>query len=926
MLTVRDQRRGRSKSPGGRERSTSRDHRDHSRDTRAKSPPRKENKKSTRKHSDSESGEDHRRSREKKSSKKYYDSDSDDRKSKPKKSSKKYSDSGSEESDRRQRKSTTKKYYDSDSDGRGKSHKVEKRASRRHGPEESESDHPKEKGKKSKKYYESDSSEGSPKHRHSHAPDPPKEKPKEKHYDYEDGRHQGYPQPPQYLYAQPGQYPQAAPAGPPQTRHMSYADPRHEQWREQWAAVPESERPGFEPLPSAVPTNPPYSAPGAFPTGPHTDVLDHQRIHSISSPGGGNYVQPAPYQYAQVDPNIRYKPRAEKTYVQKPEQNYGIPPYSQTAHPQYVEVKPGTGKNERREKKYRDGDPPSKKELASRLGRLSVATGAGAGAGLLVAGASHGDGGGRPPASPLLEAYHGTYQSISPMPSPMMLAKTKHSDSDSSDLSDLDLSSKRSKSSKKSSHKSKDKDKDLVEVVTRKHRPSNASTAGPEIIMATPRTPKRVSFYDPVPDALKIAAALAGTHHAPQTRPLINILPTLSTEDILALRAEYKNHAKASGKGINMAKHIKMRVPGNLGKATYATALGRWESEAYWANSWYQSGGSRRELLIESLMGRSNSDVREIKNCFRDKRYADDLEKCMRAELKADKFRVAILLALEETRMADSAAMDVELIAQDVRDLYRALTSRDGGETAMIHIIVLRSDAHLREVLRAFENRYKMNFAREMIDKSRNLVGETLAHILNGALNRPMRDALLLHQAIAETGPGKERAELLISRAVRLHWEPRHMEKVKKVYAERYGIEVGEALVEEVWAGMKTVEGREWVEFVAGCLGEDLDDYMGGGGGYRDRKGSDGGGGGGGIDDRDARHRRPSGAKEYRREAGYDVEESRRPTANKEYRAERGGYDVPVEERSTRRPSAARELAHGHSGRGAYNIEERRPR
>jgi hypothetical protein len=73
-----------------------------------------------------------------------------------------------------------------------------------------------------------------------------------------------------------------------------------------------------------------------------------------------------------------------------------------------------------------------------------------------------------------------------------------------------------------------------------------------------------------------------------------------------------------------------MRIPGNLGKACYATALGRWESEAYWANSWYQGGASRRELLIESLMGRSNSDIREIKNCFKDKKYNDDLEKCIR--------------------------------------------------------------------------------------------------------------------------------------------------------------------------------------------------------------------------------------------------------------------------------------------------------
>ena len=63
--------------------------------------------------------------------------------------------------------------------------------------------------------------------------------------------------------------------------------------------------------------------------------------------------------------------------------------------------------------------------------------------------------------------------------------------------------------------------------------------------------------------------------------------------------------------------------------------------------------------------------------------------------------------------------------------------------------------------------------------------GETLAHILNGVLNRPVRDALLMHQALAETS--KDRAELLMSRLIRYHWEPKHLERVKVEYRKRYG-------------------------------------------------------------------------------------------------------------------------------------------
>lgn len=70
-----------------------------------------------------------------------------------------------------------------------------------------------------------------------------------------------------------------------------------------------------------------------------------------------------------------------------------------------------------------------------------------------------------------------------------------------------------------------------------------------------------------------------------------------------------------------------------------------------------------------------------------------------------------------------------------------------------------------------------------------------------------MRDALLLHQAISESGTGKDRAELLISRLVRLHWEPKHLERVKQEYRRRYGGKIEDKIEEEVG------KGSEWGDF-----------------------------------------------------------------------------------------------------------------
>lgn len=77
-----------------------------------------------------------------------------------------------------------------------------------------------------------------------------------------------------------------------------------------------------------------------------------------------------------------------------------------------------------------------------------------------------------------------------------------------------------------------------------------------------------------------------------------------------------------------------------------------------------------------------------------------------------------------------------------------------------------------------------------------------------------MRDALLLHQAISESSPGKERAELLISRLVRLHWEPKHLERVKAQYEARYKVPIEYAIVKDVVeAGNKSEEAKLWGVF-----------------------------------------------------------------------------------------------------------------
>lgn len=392
---------------------------------------------------------------------------------------------------------------------------------------------------------------------------------------------------------------------------------------------------------------------------------------------GANYSMPGQWEDDKPGETFRY-PRVDASYApplpQRPalkhqrNSSYGLDPRSSGA--KIVSAAPGSGR--------RSPMPPT-----GRMSTLSVNTGHHSSLSLSSA-----------PPSPLLESYFGTYQSMSPMPSPLLLAADDPRSSDTLEPLSPSLSDGESNGEKKR---------------------------------------RRARFADPVDDAARLAKALKGDHLLPDTEPLIEILPGMTHDQIMELRVEYKRLVKTGPerKGVNIAKHIRARLKDEdpiLMKACYTVALGKWESEAYWANTWYHGDKTRRELLIESLMGRTNREVAQIKEAFSDKKYRDSLTMCMKTELKEDKFKRAVLMVLEEKRMEDVdeygrlVPIDRELVQDDVEALYKAVRSDRGGETAMIQIVVSRSDNHLKEVIRLYEKVAGSNFARDALRKSGNLV------------------------------------------------------------------------------------------------------------------------------------------------------------------------------------------------------------
>ncbi|KAK3697343.1 hypothetical protein LTR37_017488 [Vermiconidia calcicola] len=527
-----------------------------------------------------------------------------------------------------------------------------------------------------------------------------------------------------------------------------------------------SRQPSYSnPYPSEQPQHPyPAMPPGTRTTSGYTYTQEPVTSKSRSTSYTYEYAQPSQDITYTTKPqtgtrNVQYTDTAYGQYPEQLPRNYPRdPPYDRNAD--VVEITPRHDGSDRKASKPSKSirlsvdtpgagglDAPRSPGMTARMDRLSVSGNRPDVAGLSGSGVL-------PPPSPMLEAYHGTYQQLSP--------GERTLDDELDNLPSLSPEVPRSSATKSG-------DRSAREAVREKEK-------------------RRVKLYDPEADAKTLSKALGA--HKVDVGAICDVLPTKTHDEVYYLKKEYKKLVKVQGKGVNLSKHLKTKLAGNFGKAAYVTALGRWESEGYWANFWYQSHSSRRELLIESLMGRTNGEIWNIKGEFKDKRYSDDLVQCMEKELKMDKFRTAVLMVLEERRQEELDIYPVEYRDRDVDTLYKALKAKQGGESVMLEIVVRRSDAHLREVLKMYKRKYSESFPDEVFKKSNNLVGEVMVHILNGVINKPARDSLLLHHAIKDIAERKVedklRYELLISRLVRIHWDKAHLQKVKDYYWNNY--------------------------------------------------------------------------------------------------------------------------------------------
>jgi len=218
--------------------------------------------------------------------------------------------------------------------------------------------------------------------------------------------------------------------------------------------------------------------------------------------------------------------------------------------------------------------------------------------------------------------------------------------------------------------------------------------------------------------------------------------------------------------------------------------------------------GTKERVLNDVLLGRSNADLRAIKETYQ-KTFHSSLESDIKADLSMKTER-HFMMVLAANRAEESAPVIPQQVDQDVMDLYRATEGQHGTDELLVcSILTQRSDAQIRAIALTYQQKFTRDLETVIKKEFSGHMELALLQQLRTGTDKAMRDALLLEEAM--TGLGTK-DHLLVNRVVRIHWDRNHMMQVKGAYQHRFH----KNLVHRI----KGETSGDYERLLVACLGE----------------------------------------------------------------------------------------------------------
>lgn len=187
-------------------------------------------------------------------------------------------------------------------------------------------------------------------------------------------------------------------------------------------------------------------------------------------------------------------------------------------------------------------------------------------------------------------------------------------------------------------------------------------------------------------------------------KALIKILADKDALQVNVIRQAYTNQHKRQ-----LIADVKSEVSGWFEEGLLAIIRGPLQQDAHLLYDAMDGIGTKEKVLNDVLLGRSNADIRAIKDTYQ-KTYRKSLESDIKGDLSMKTER-HFLMVLAATRNEDSVPVIPQEIDRDVMELYKATEGKVGTDELLVcNLLTQRNNAQIS----AIAHTYKQKFTRDL--------------------------------------------------------------------------------------------------------------------------------------------------------------------------------------------------------------------
>ena len=187
-------------------------------------------------------------------------------------------------------------------------------------------------------------------------------------------------------------------------------------------------------------------------------------------------------------------------------------------------------------------------------------------------------------------------------------------------------------------------------------------------------------------------------------KTLIRVLATKDPLQVNVLRQSYNYRFSR-----DLIKDVKSEVSGWFETGLCAIIRGPLQQDVHLLFEAMSGPGTKEKVLNDVLLGRSNADMRAIKEAYH-KTTHRSLEHDVKGDLSMKTER-HFLMVLAANRNEESAPVIPQQVDSDVMALYKATEGKMGTDALLVcNILSQRSDAQIR----AIAYTYKQKFTRDL--------------------------------------------------------------------------------------------------------------------------------------------------------------------------------------------------------------------